>query len=336
MRTIKSNKSIFTVFIILTITITTIVVLALWKPKFDTQSSTYDYYSVLSKIAGLNSKGGLLVLKSSEINSILNLYFKGGIKQGNLTFENVYTEIKNGFIYFYVPSTYNKISFTISLICSLKIEDNKAIINCNKLMIGKLPIPDSFINKKINGQIEDGIYVQSGKIIIDLKNYPVKIASATVSIDSLNLKFNTIASSDSVSDTQTKISDTQKQTENSNVSKSSSAIIENNNNSSNNNTISNSQDINTDKDNALKIAEANINKSALLARTAGGKEIINIIKNILDKVSKDPDYNYKTEEVFAIEKYYELPSDEQEDVRNAILNNFNQSFLSKLINDFGL
>lgn len=331
MHAAKSNKSIYV--LILIIIIVTFAVLILWKPKFNTKSSIYDYYSITRDIADLKSKGGALELNSSEINSFLKLYFRDRIKYGNLTFKNIYTEIKNGFIYFYVPSSYKKINITISLICSLRLEDNKAIIKCNKLMIGELTVPDSIKNKTINGQISDGIYAQSGKVIIDFKNYPVKLASAYVSNDSVILKLNALTSSNSISNTSSKKTDTQEQIENSDSKNSSNILTEDN---SKENSMAEDMDSNTDIVNTIETAKTNIGKSALSAKTAGGKEIINIIENIIDKVSKDPDYNYKSEEAFAIEKYYRLPPDEQEDVRNAILNNFDQSFLLKLINDFGI
>ena len=162
----------------------------LWQgtlPEFKVSSTV----NVLSKVALAEITGKTVNLKSQDLNGILELYLKKKNSQGSLTIKNIYSEMQDDKLSFYIPAKYKKFSFLLYCKGTISYDNNKIVFKPTSIKVGKISIPVTFALNKLKSY-SSKITISENAIELPKDILPFNVTELSISGDSMLAKIEKI------------------------------------------------------------------------------------------------------------------------------------------------
>ena len=162
----------------------------LWQgtlPEFKVSSTV----NVLSKVALAEITGKTVSLKSQDLNGILELYLKKKNSQGSLTIKNIYSEMQDDKLSFYIPAKYKKFSFLLYCKGTISYDNNKIVFKPTSIKVGKISIPVTFALNKLKSY-SSKITISENAIELPKDILPFNVTELSISGDSMLAKIEKI------------------------------------------------------------------------------------------------------------------------------------------------
>ncbi|MCR1898303.1 hypothetical protein NSA47_04780 [Irregularibacter muris] len=152
--------------------------LALWQPQ--PPSISDEDHQVFSLMENALGEKGEIILNKDQINALLKKEFNEDRIIGNLKIKDIGIDMKKEELILHVPIVYRGLSFTLTSRGSIHFEQPYIYYRPNKVMVGKLPIPKSFLLSTIEKQDSEHFTIEEGKIKIDKSILPLSISYIAV------------------------------------------------------------------------------------------------------------------------------------------------------------
>jgi hypothetical protein len=270
------------------------------KPTF---SSISDFKSMAAEKT--------ISLTTEDIDNLMKLYLLNIEKEGVLQIENVTSRIEDNKISFYVSIKYHNIKLMVSTNGSLEYDDTLLCYYPNYFKLGKLPLPKTFIYRVMKKYA--AVNTEMGRIEFKLEKLPFKVESMEVKKDKLE-----IISNDKADITSPEAD---------NIKKNITPPKNDNEGSDTDNTY---------KKDLLKRTTSQLDNVYSAAKTNNEKQLILLLKNVIDKMMQNENYAFKDEATGILARYENLTTSEKEDLQDAILTNMDMETLFELKNTFSL
>lgn len=359
-----------TIVLLMMLVFVGIGIAAIYNSNYPLQA--YTTLDAADKIKNAQKSGGVVILNSSEVNQLMQIYIKKGISKGKLNIKGVNAVVQNNSITFHAPLSYGSIKMLFDSKGTVGLQGDKIIYTPDYFSIGKLPIPKALVFGEISKLGNAKLSADKSSIKIDKSAIPFDIEEIGIKGSGLYIYVNKFVTKGLFEDKLTvlknarneleKLAESTEDAENKqkiqNVINSIDKAVKNPVNATaqlvdkvdeelksikndTNNNIKNIQDqIKTADDNKKKqeltVVSGGLSAAAAQLNTAAQKQIIYMMQNTINKIIENPSYNYRRDGSQVKAMYDKLPAVDKKAFKAALLQNVDPSAVVDLRNAFGL
>jgi hypothetical protein len=292
---------------------------ALWISN----SIVFETKPTLSSVSDLKSMAAdkTISLTSKDINTLINSYLLNIEKEGALQVEKVASRIEDNKISFCVSAKYHKIKLMLSTNGRLEYDGTVLSYYPDYFKLGKLVLPENIVYRAMKKYV--AVNTEMGRIELKLEKLPFEIESLKIEEDKLEIIIKSslpksAPSNERADKTSPKIENIEEK------------IIPHKNDNEQSDTD------NTYKKDLLKRTTSQLENVYSAAKTNNEKQLILLLKNVIDKMMQNENYAFKDEVTDILTRYENLTTSEKEDLKDAILTNMDMETLFELKNTFSL
>lgn len=336
------NKIRWVLLLVIPVIIFWLISEALWMRNPEVSvTSNGSTANVLTEVMNAQKEGGLVLFDSSELNELLQTYFKDGVSCKNFSIKGINVDINKGYITLEAPVNYKFINFALTTRGGIYLSSDgsggKIIFRPDSFSIGRLPLAPKLMYSLINKESFGGFGFENNRIVVDTSKLPVKISDAGLKNDRLYIYVE--KNSENKIDSAGKIpsnnaapkaaenvkGEPQKPKEN--ASPSSKNVKQNSSKTESGNINNRSKEDLLALDNQLENAKASLS-------TASEKKIVTMLQSTIQKLISNSSYNYTKDEASVRAMYSRLTSSQKAAFKSVILSNVNSSTVVELMNIF--
>jgi molecular chaperone DnaK (HSP70) len=130
---------------------------------------------VISKLKGIQEKGGEFQLTQKDIDEISSLYFKKPKTKGKVTLHGVNVEMLEDELLIVAPMSYKKLNLLFTSRGKLGFSNGEVTYSAENFKIGKLTLPKNLVISQISKLRSENFYVEDNLIKINPSVFPFKI-----------------------------------------------------------------------------------------------------------------------------------------------------------------
>ncbi|MBZ4663231.1 MAG: hypothetical protein JG776_933 [Caloramator sp.] len=335
----KKTKVLISILLILILSTASLIVLANTKDyEYNNEQSTV----LLEKMIEADIKGEELIVDDSEVNGLINKILSYKNQFGSAKVNNFNIKFLEDEIMFIGNVCYNNKNFQLSSTGKLYYQNEYMYYSPRNFKIGKINLPKSFVFSILNKQSKLKEYIDRDAIKIDVNNIlgniesiEIKESKAKIIIKKTQIKL----FADSTTKDQTNLPKNENTNiENKQVSNNNTNNKPNVNTNTTNKQSSKSANKYSSEDEYKKVllkqlnSELNIVSSKL--STSSQKNLLNKIKNVVNKMIANPDYNYNKDKPVILSDYSKLSTEEKNDFKIKVLINTSPSLRTQLLSLF--
>lgn len=334
---------------------------------------TFSTFEAADKIKDAQSYGGSVLLSSSDVNQLTQLYLKKGITKGSLEVKGINADIKNGSMTLYIPAAVKGVDLLITSEGRVDYKSGQEVSFVpDYFKVGSLPVPKFLIFSAIKKLNNANINVSSNSIEINKSIVPFDVKTINIQGNNLYMyidKFipnglfdNNVTilknAKDELQKAEEKAADAESKQRIENTIKDIDNAIQNPGGSTselvdevdeelkdrlndNNSNIKDAEDeikITNDEKKRQDLQKVNgeLGSAAAAVSNPVSKQIIYMMQDTVSKLITNPSYNYRGNTAFVKTVYRKLPSDVKQQLKSALLQHVDSSLIVDLRNAFGL
>ncbi|OAA94182.1 hypothetical protein [Clostridium coskatii] len=343
---LKSRKKPV-ILIIIALFVVAVVVFAklvFWNSSYSSPKYRFSA-DLLTKVLKAQESGGTAELSKDEVNGVISLYFKQ-YKTSDLVVKSVEADFKDDKMVFFAPVTYKNFNLLLSSQGDVSFEKGKIIYNPEYFKLGKIALPKSYVLKKLQPKLKNGMALEGDSITIStsglpisIKNINVKDQKLLVTLEKKQLNIEDMLKGKISSSLQNFIKnfsnvknlDPSTKTNNGNTD---TKIKDSSDQSSSSNTGSSKTPVSQERQQALNRLSGGLNAASGAVSTGGQKAVISQMASIVNNM-KDSSYNPYSAEGSVRAAYNKLSSQEKAELKAAIGSNVDSSAVSILSSMIG-
>ncbi|OBR89875.1 hypothetical protein CLRAG_38520 [Clostridium ragsdalei P11] len=343
---LKSRKKpvILIIIALLVVAVVVFAKLVFWNSSYS--SPKYKFSAdLLTKVLKAQESGGTAELSKDEVNGVISLYFKQ-YKTSDLVVKSVEADFKDDKMVFFAPVTYKNFNLLLSSQGDVSFEKGKIIYNPEYFKLGKITLPKSYVLKKLQPKLKNGVSLEGDSITIStsglpisIKNINVKDQKLLVTLEKKQLNIEDMLKGKISSSLQNFIKnfsnvknlDSSTKTNNGNAD---TKIEDSSDQSSSSNTGSSKTPVSQERQQALNRLSSGLNAASGAVSTGGQKAVISQMASIVNNM-KDSSYNPYSAEGSVRAAYNKLSSQEKAELKAAIGSNVDSSAVSILSSMIG-
>lgn len=334
---LKSRKKpvILIIIALLVVAVAVFAKLVFWNSSYS--SPKYKFSAdLLTKVLKAQESGGTVELSKDEVNGVISLYFKQ-YKTSDLVVKSVEADFEDDKMVFFIPITYKNFNLLLSSQGDVSFQKGKIIYNPEYFKLGKITLPKSYVLKKLQPKLKNGMALEGDSITvstsglpISIKNISVKDQKLLVTLEKKQLNIEDMLKGKISSSLQNFIKDF------SNIKKldpstktngeSTGAKLNDNGIPSVSSTQSSSSKtpVSQERQQALNRLSSGLNAASGAVSTGGQQAVISQLISIVNNM-KDSSYNPSSAEGSVRAAYDKLSAEEKAGLRSAVLSNVNSS-----------
>jgi hypothetical protein len=337
------------------------------------QLKTFSTFEAADKIKDAQRGGGSVLLSSSEVNELMQLYLKKGISKGSLELKGANADIKDDSITLYIPCSIKRINLLITTGGKVDYKSGQVVsFEPDYFKLGSLPMPKGLVLKAVRKIGNPNISVSSNSIDINKKVIPFQVKAINLQGDNLYMyidKFtpkgifdNNAAilnnAKDELEKAAEKVTNAESKQKIENVIKDIDNAIQNPGNDTSNlidKVNEELKDISSDTDGNIKKVQDEINitndekkrqelqkvngelgTAAAALSSPASKQIIYMMQGTVSRLIANPSYNYKNDAATVKAVYGKLSAKDKQQFKSALLQHIDSSLIIDLRSAFGL